>query len=471
MLERSSKRYLALLYVSDIIATLASLTLAHWLRLQLPLGKALTPLGTINLPIYVIVVAIWTISFLSFSAYNPKHIVGVLGEVQKVIVAIMVSWLVLAGVLFLTYRGLSRLLLGYFFVLDLCTVIFVRCLWRIIFKVLGPKQMPTHKVLIIGAGSVGQDLARKLSQRNWLGLEIVGYLDDNEAKIGRTLAGYEVLGPLDRATETIRAHDVDEAVIALPLWAHERMRELVTTMQELPVNIKVVPDFFALTFFSATMEDVDGIPLIGLKEPVIRGGARLAKRVMDLTLAVIALVILWPAMLLIALLIKLETKGPAIFVQQRAGENGRLFSMYKFRTMRVGAEKEEVNLLSETQDGHLFFDKRPDDPRVTRVGYYLRRMSLDELPQIFNVIKGEMSLVGPRPELPFLVERYEPWQRKRFEVPQGMTGWWQVNDRSDRPMYLSTEEDLYYIQNYSLLLDLKIMWRTIGAVLRGKGAY
>ncbi len=159
-----------------------------------------------------------------------------------------------------------------------------------------------------------------------------------------------------------------------------------------------------------------------------------------------------------------------LFRQQRVGENGRLFTMYKFRSMVVNAEElqEQVNEVDE--EGHIIH-KKPNDPRVTRVGRFIRRYSLDELPQLFNVLKGDMSLVGPRPELPWLVEKYEPWQRKRFAVPQGITGWWQVNGRSDKPMHLHTEDDLFYIQNYSLWLDLLILWKTVWVVLRGKGAY
>jgi lipopolysaccharide/colanic/teichoic acid biosynthesis glycosyltransferase len=154
----------------------------------------------------------------------------------------------------------------------------------------------------------------------------------------------------------------------------------------------------------------------------------------------------------------------------RVGENGRLFAMYKFRSMVDGAERMQETVNEENGNGDLIH-KKPDDPRVTRVGRFLRRTSLDELPQLFNVLKGEMSLVGPRPELPWLLEQYEPWQHKRFAVPQGMTGWWQVNGRSDKPMHLHTDDDIYYVQNYSLWIDIYILLKTPWVVIRGKGAY
>jgi lipopolysaccharide/colanic/teichoic acid biosynthesis glycosyltransferase len=173
---------------------------------------------------------------------------------------------------------------------------------------------------------------------------------------------------------------------------------------------------------------------------------------------------------LILLAIKLDSDGPAIYQQLRVGENGRLFTMYKFRTMIKDAGRLRDQTVKTDAKGNGFY-KSPDDPRVTRVGKFLRQTSLDELPQVINVFNGTMSLVGPRPELPDFVDEYQPWQRKRFTVPQGITGWWQVNGRSDRPMHLHTEDDLFYVQNYSIWLDLQILARTLWVVLRRKGAY
>jgi exopolysaccharide biosynthesis polyprenyl glycosylphosphotransferase len=213
------------------------------------------------------------------------------------------------------------------------------------------------------------------------------------------------------------------------------------------------------------------MPLVVLKEPVIGGSMLLAKRALDFTVAVCALLLLWPVMLIIAVLIKLDSPGPVLFKQQRIGWHGRVFTMYKFRTMVAGADSKMDSILARTQDGKSFLRKDELDPRITRVGRHLRRWSLDELPQLLNVLKREMSIVGPRPDLPLLAQDYEPWQLKRFSVPPGITGWWQVTGRSDKPSTLYTEEDLYYIRNYSFLLDLQILLRTIGAVIRGEGAY
>ncbi len=197
---------------------------------------------------------------------------------------------------------------------------------------------------------------------------------------------------------------------------------------------------------------------------------RMFKRVFDLLFSILALLFALPLIALSALLVYLEDGPPVIFRQKRVGKNGHLFEIFKIRTMVKNAEQLQDQVEQYDVDGY-FLHKRKDDPRVTRVGRILRRFSLDELPQLFNVLSGTMSLVGPRPEIPSLVEKYEPWQHKRFSVMPGITGWWQINSRSDQPMYLHVEDDLYYIQNYSIWLDLKIIVRTIWVVLSGKGAY
>ncbi len=194
------------------------------------------------------------------------------------------------------------------------------------------------------------------------------------------------------------------------------------------------------------------------------------KRAFDLLFGVLALIFAFPIITLCAWMVYLEDGLPVIFRQKRVGKDGQLFEIFKIRTMIKNAEQLQTRMEQRDIDGNLVH-KMKDDPRITRVGRLLRRFSLDELPQLFNVLAGTMSLVGPRPEMPYLVEKYEPWQRKRFEALPGITGWWQVNGRSGKPMHLNVEDDLYYIQNYSIWLDLQIILRTIWVVLIGKGAF
>jgi exopolysaccharide biosynthesis polyprenyl glycosylphosphotransferase len=225
-----------------------------------------------------------------------------------------------------------------------------------------------------------------------------------------------------------------------------------------------------LVFLRSAVENFGGMPLVTLKEPALDPLQRLTKRIFDICVGVVMLIIALPVMSILAVAIKLDSSGPIIFRQERIGENGRIFKMYKFRSMVKDAETRQQEVIQTTADNKIIH-KSDNDPRITRIGHFLRRTSLDELPQLFNILKGDMSLVGPRPELPWLVDKYESWQRKRFEVPQGLTGWWQVNGRSDKPMHLHTEDDLYYIKHYSLWFDLEILWRTVITVINRRGAF
>jgi exopolysaccharide biosynthesis polyprenyl glycosylphosphotransferase len=259
-------------------------------------------------------------------------------------------------------------------------------------------------------------------------------------------------------------------VIALPYSVYHRVGEIVACLDELPVGVWIALGFFDLALYRTDIEDFAGIPMLDLRASAIDDYQRMIKRAFDVFFGLLALIPALPLMAVCALMILLEDGAPVLFHQKRVGENGRLFDMLKFRTMIKNAEELQGQVEKRDSQGNLIH-KTKDDPRVTRVGRLLRRFSLDELPQLFNILTGTMSLVGPRPEMPYLVDKYQPWQRKRFAVPPGLTGWWQVNGRSDKPMHLHTEDDLYYIQNYSIWLDLQIMVRTIWVVLIGRGSY
>ncbi|MBU0510926.1 MAG: sugar transferase [Chloroflexi bacterium] len=256
----------------------------------------------------------------------------------------------------------------------------------------------------------------------------------------------------------------------MPMHAHEQVSQLVAELHDLPVRVWIIPDYFRLALHKATVAEFADLPMLDLRAPALNEYQRMVKRVFDLIVGTILQIVILPPMTLIAIAIKLDSPGPVIFKQQRVGENGQVFWMYKFRSMVQDADLHLADVIKYDENDNLIH-KIPDDPRITKVGKFIRRTSLDELPQFFNVLKGDMSLVGPRPELPALVKHYKPWQHKRFAVPQGITGWWQVNGRSDKPLHLHTEDDLYYIQNYSLLLDFQILLKTAWVVLQGTGAY
>jgi len=460
------------LYAADVVAVLLAFALAQWLRRALPLGKPFAVVGGgVNLTICLMALVVWTLVSRQLGAYDPNRLQRIASEVQTVLAGTSVSIVLLAGGLYLSYRGLSRLLFGYFYLLNVALTISLRLGLRYVLRRLSRAHGGAQRILLVGAGDVGTQLAKVLLERQWMGLHLIGFVDDDSAKQGKLVLGHQVLGRLDQTADLVARLDVDEIIIALPTYAHDRLEGLVAELNELPVNVRVVPDFFPLAYLRTGVGLLGGMPLITLKEPALSPWALLVKRFLDVTVAAVALLISWPLLLLIALWVKLDSPGPVVFSQQRIGWHGKPFTMLKFRTMVVGAEEEMGVILDHTEEGQHFLRKRSDDPRITRVGRFLRRWSLDELPQMLNVLRGEMSIVGPRPDLPLLAEDYAPWQRKRYSVPPGVTGWWQVTGRSDNPSVLHVEEDLYYIRNYSFLLDLEILVRTIGAVVGGKGAY
>jgi len=470
MLSRSSARYVLTLYVADILAMFAALLLARELRMAVPLGRELdVPGSTLYAPMFLLGALVWSVTLGTFHVYDPNRFAHIADELQTAILAIAAATVVLAGALYFSYRGLSRLLYVYFFLLDVFLAIVARLALR---RVMGSwRSEARRRVLIVGAGSLGRQVAEALEPCAWMGISLVGFVDDDGAKAGQTILGAPVLGRVDDTREIITQSDVREVIVALPLAAHHRVANLVTALQDMSVNIKAVPDYADLVFFRATLEQFGGLLLIGLKEPVIGPIDRALKRGFDIIVAGVGLIVLAPLLLLIAAAVAATSSGPILYRSRRMADEHRVFDMLKFRTMVPGADQLQDSLIAESENGELTFRKCQDDPRVTPLGRWLRRYSLDELPQLYNVLVGDMSLVGPRPELPDLVARYEPWQRKRFGVPQGMTGWWQVSGRSNKPKYAHVEDDLYYIRNYSLLLDLRILWRTVGAVLRGEGAF
>ena len=471
MFRRFSTSYMVFLYIMDVILTECALYAGSLLRYHLPYGDRVPwEMARVPLPVYGLVAVIWTLIFIVLSLYNPNRVFRAIDEFQLVILGTTLAGLTLAGILYLTFREIPRYLFLYFVLIDLALLTIYRAVLRAVFRIRRSYHRGMTRVLIIGADSLGREVAQALKEYEYMGLETVGFLAEDSQTEGTMIEGLPVVGTLDQACNMIENYNVEEVVIALKHHNRTRLANLIAELQKYPVRVKVVPDFFDLAFPRAQVGIFAGIPMIGLREPAIGDFQRFVKRLFDLVVTTFMLLLLWPLLLLIAVLIKLDSPGPIIFKQQRMGENGKIFWMYKFRSMIAGAEEHWAEVARLTKDGNIIHKVR-DDPRVTRVGRRLRRWSLDELPQLFNVLKGDMSLVGPRPEMPWLVERYEPWQRKRFAVPQGMTSWWVISGRSDKPLHLHIEDDLYYIQNYSLLLDLQILWKTIGLVIKGRGAF
>ncbi len=341
---------------------------------------------------------------------------------------------------------------------------------RIVQVRLRTRGIGVNRVLIVGAGEVGRALMRNMMAEPDLAYRVVGFVDDHHTRGTTDLGRFKALGAIDQLPCHLRDLNVDEVIVTLPWTAREKIIAIMELCQRMNVTARVVPDLFQLSLSRVTVDDVGGVPLITVREPTIGSWNAVVKRIMDLFIAPVLGIILSPLLAVIAFLIRVDSPGPAIFRQERIGRCGHPFIAYKFRTMRVGAaeEQKELEALNEA-DGPLF--KIREDPRRTRVGAWLRKTSLDELPQLFNVIKGEMSLVGPRPPLLCEVERYQEWHKRRLEVSPGITGLWQVSGRSELPFDEMCMLDIYYIENWSPWLDFWILLKTIPTVLLARGAY
>ena len=470
MLRRFSLDFALRSMVLDALLVAASLGLAVYSRVSL---SALSVVATFQVPpdvplvTYLLFSVTWVLVLVLFSVYDGRRNLHVTDEVAGLTLGSLLATVCLAGVLYLTLRDISRALFLTFAVLSFTSLLVWRLLIRLAFRAGLWPAVEERQVLIIGAGRLGSEFQKRILEYRSLGLRLAGFLADASDE---PAGDQRVLGGLADVARVVERAHINDVVIALPWQAAESVNQLVAHLHILPVRVWVIPDFFSLALHRASVEEFAGYPMLDLRAPALSDYQRAMKRAFDLVVTLGLLPAVLPLIGVIAALIRIDSRGPVLFRQKRVGENGRLFEMYKFRTMVPDAATPGERAALIDEHGHAIY-KTPRDPRVTKAGRFLRRTSLDELPQLFNVLKGDMSLVGPRPELPFLVEQYELWQRKRFAVPQGMTGWWQVNGRSDKPMHLHTDEDLYYVQNYSLLLDLWIVLKTILVVLRGKGAY
>lgn len=417
-------------------------------------------------PIYTLFPLMWVAVLLIFAVYDGRRNFRVVDEFANLTTASFLAAVAMAGVLYLGYRDMSRILFAVFLAQTYVLMLFWRSAARLVFRFRLVRLVQDRRVLILGTTEGGQRLARLVQAETGLGLVLAGFLDDEP----QSDPAHPRLGTLDDLRQVVKNQKIDDVVVALPRSAYERLNWAVSELHDLPVKVWIIPDYYSLALHRATVEEFAGISMLDLRAPALTEYQRLVKRAFDLVVFLFAMPFFLPVMGVIALAIRITSPGPIFYYAKRAGENGRIFGMIKFRTMVQNADKLQHLVEQRDEQGNLIH-KRRDDPRVTPIGRFLRRTSLDELPQLFNVFKGEMSLVGPRPEMPHLVEQYQPWQRKRFAVPQGMTGWWQIHGRSDKPMHLHTEEDLYYVQHYSIWLDLQILFQTAWVVIRGKGAY
>lgn len=324
------------------------------------------------------------------------------------------------------------------------------------------------KMVIVGAGPAGVDLFDHLSAKNWLGVKCVGFVDEH-AKVS-PVETVPLLGRVADLPRLVLEEKIEEIVIALPPEEHSLMEQIVNNGVRRDVKVRIIPDSFAYPYSNLDIQEYDGLAMIDVKQPSLDAMHNGLKRLMDIIIALLLLIFDLPLMIPIFVMIHLTSKGPAIYKQTRLGKDGKPFEMMKFRSMFVGAHELREDLKRRNEASGAMF-KMKEDPRITRFGRFIRKTSLDELPQLINILKGDMSMVGPRPPLPDEVERYQAHHLKRLAVRPGVTGLWQVSGRDRRDFEEMSRLDLYYIENWSIMFDLKIILKTVPVVLSRKGAY
>src|SRR3989339_154066 len=443
--------------ISDAFLINLSFLLAYYLRFKLLVSigpeRAGSPDQYVGVMIFVTI--LWLAVFNLAGFYRETKIRKLIDELAKVFVGITFASLLLFGLLFL-YRGFwfSRLLILNawwisFFLLSVSRGAFY------FFRVfLYRKGIGIKRVLILGEDAIAKALHQKLLKDSSLGYRPVGFVGADPVEIKQSIA-------LNKA---------DELIIASSAVSEQKILDIVTECEVAGIEFKIVPGMLDLIVSRVDVDEVGGIPLITISEIGLTGIKAVIKRTFDVLISFVLLLLLLPLFLIVALLIKFDSKGPVFFTQKRVGKDGKIFNCLKFRSMVENAAEQLSDLQSRSEvEGHIF--KIKADPRVTGVGTWIRKFSIDELPQLINVFIGEMSLVGPRPPLPNEVEKYSTWHRKRLRITPGITGLWQVSGRSLLPFEDMVRLDIYYIENWSLWMDIKILGRTIPVVLFTTGAY
>ncbi len=461
-----------ILVVLDAILINIGFALAWWARYELQLGPEVAEENYVTLDAYYLIQLALTIILLVVfklqGLYEQKSRTGWMDATGVIVssTTVGIAIMIVAVFGFRPY-AFSRLAFLYVWFSIIVLLSLLRLVKMQIRDYLRRRGVGLERVLVVGAGQQGMLIMQNIVAQPQLGYDVVGFVDDERNEdIGR----FKALGALNDVPRIVRHKDVDLVIIALPSNSHANIVEIMMQCARQHVSFRIVPDFYELSLNKVDINEINGIPLIGLKEVSMGGLNLLLKRLIDIMASVAVLAVASPLILLVGIAIKLETPGPILFTQTRVGRGGRHFTFYKFRSMKQGADREIQKLTSLNEATGPIFKMR-NDPRLTRVGKILRRLSLDELPQFYNILIGDMSLVGPRPPIPYEVEKYKEWHYKRLEVSPGLTGLWQVSGRSELTFDEMVLLDIWYIENWSLGLDLKIMMRTIPAVLLARGAY
>jgi Undecaprenyl-phosphate glucose phosphotransferase len=466
MLKRHSEFFKSLLFLSDLVLISICWVAAYFLRFSVPIFPVTKGVPPIEPYIWMLVpiILVWGICFSAMNLYRPRRMGSHLAEFVDIAKANTLCILILAALtFFLKTFDYSRLVIVYFWLLNLGVLGFSRMVFREILRMLRRLGYNQRHVLIIGAGTLGQRVVRMLKAHPELGMTVQGYLSRNAAKVGQQFEGVGVIGTFRQAPELL-AGQVDVVFLCLPPEVEGEAEHLMQMLSRTTAEVKIIPSIYEYITLRAEAEIFSGLPIITLQGSPLYGWNIFLKRAFDLVGSLVALVMTLPLMGVIAVLIKLTSPGPVLFRQRRVGLDGGAFDIIKFRTMSVDAEKTTGPVWA-----------KPGDDRCTPIGRILRKTSLDELPQFWNVLKGEMSIVGPRPERPEFIRRFReqfPQYNLRHKMKAGITGWAQVNGlRGNTSWEKRLALDIYYIEHWSLLLDLKIMVMTLWKGFLHREAY
>jgi exopolysaccharide biosynthesis polyprenyl glycosylphosphotransferase len=455
--------------ISDVLAIEASFLFSYWFRFfstltnYIPISYGLPPLEAYIQSSFV-VIPVWCWLFQARHLYLPRRITSFSDEFFAIVrIVILGMLIVMAGAFFYRSFSYSRIV---FWILGVSAVIFISIGRFILMKIEHwwyARGNDLKRVMIVGTSSIAGKIYRSLTAHHSLGYEALGYCSAQRTT-ENAMDQIPYLGSITSVPNLIKTRSIDVILIAFNETEHSLLHDLVRDCQGLNVEMMMVPDILELMTSQVQIKHIEGIPFLGIKSPTLSTWNFIVKRTFDLLFASCILLLISPIVLLIAILIKLDSRGPVFYLQERVGLDGEVFTVIKFRSMRLDAEQ---------STGPVWSQK--DDPRTTRLGRFLRRFSLDELPQLINVMKGDMSIVGPRPERPHFVEKFKnqvPRYLERHRAKTGMTGWAQVNGlRGNASIAERTKYDIYYIEHWSLVFDLKIILKTIHAVLFGSDAY
>ncbi|MGH2443384.1 MAG: sugar transferase [Chloroflexota bacterium] len=451
----------------------AAFAVSYWIRYTLKLGPQIQ--ASVAFSAYqslaVLLVSVMLLVLAVKGAYRVRMGTDIVDDITRTVSAATITIGIVVVITTMIQKDVySRGVIVYLWVSVIVLVALGRTGYRAVQGFFHRRGWGISRVLVVGATHAGMMAMQSMMSRPDLGYQLAGFVYHRTAGQLRDFGRFRALGTVADIPALVESNVIDEIIIALPAAEHEEVWPILALCEKHGMAMKLIPDLFEMSLSRVEVDDIAGIPLLDVREKPLRRVARDVKRLSDIALALVGLILTAPLVGLLMLLIRLESAGPALLRQDRVGAGGRRFTCFKLRTMGHDAEDARATLsaLNETS-GPLF--KIKEDPRRTRLGRRIRSWSLDELPQLINVLRGEMSVVGPRPPLPGEVEMYETWHMRRLEVKPGLTGIWQVSGRSDLPFDEMILMDIFYVDNWSLALDVRILLRTVIPVLGRHGAY